>query len=89
MNNINSTLDSFVATSAGFAVIIFLIVLAVLWFLLPFAVFGTQGRLQKIIDELHSLNSAILQLKTEVSNIKRNLNDNGKDKKDDIKISID
>lgn len=29
----------------------FLAVLAVLWFLLPFAIFGTKDLLQKLIDE--------------------------------------
>jgi len=31
-------------------------VLAVLWFLLPFAVFGSKSRLDKIVNELRELN---------------------------------
>ena len=34
----------------------FLFVLAVLWFLLPFAVFGSKSRLDKIVNELRELN---------------------------------
>ena len=42
-----------------FSLIVFLFafVLGVLWFLLPFAVFGTKARLDKIIAELQTLNT--------------------------------
>ena len=35
---------------------IFFIVWAVLWFLLPFAIFGIKPRLDRIIEELSKLN---------------------------------
>jgi len=34
----------------GFVVILFLLVAAVLWFLLPFAVFGTKARMDELIQ---------------------------------------
>ena len=35
----------------GIVIILFLTVLVILWFLLPFAVFGIKGRLDQIIDQ--------------------------------------
>ena len=40
----------------------FLFVLAVLWFLLPFAVFGSKRRLDKIVDELQALNRTMKEI---------------------------
>lgn len=40
----------------------FLFVLAVLWFFLPFAVFGSKPRLDKIIRELQTLNEAMKEI---------------------------
>lgn len=37
-------------------VIIFLVVLAVLWFILPFAIFGTKRRLDQLIHEVRETN---------------------------------
>jgi len=44
--------------SGSVFVIIFLAVLAVCWFLLPFAIFGIKPRLDKIIQELVKANEA-------------------------------
>jgi hypothetical protein len=41
----------------SFFVFLFALVLGVLWFLLPFAVFGTKARLDKIIAELQIVNA--------------------------------
>ena len=35
----------------GIVIIVFIVILFILWFLLPFAVFGIKGRLDKIIDQ--------------------------------------
>ena len=43
----------------------FLFVLAVLWFLLPFAVFGSKSRLDKIIGELQTLNKTMNEISTQ------------------------
>lgn len=43
----------------------FLFVLAVLWFLLPFAVFGSKRRLDKIVDELQMLNKTMKEIATQ------------------------
>ena len=40
----------------------FLFVLAVLWFLLPFAVFGSKRRLDRIVDELQALNKTMKEI---------------------------
>jgi hypothetical protein len=39
--------------------VIFLLVLGVLWFFLPFAVFGTKPKLDAVIGELRKLNKTI------------------------------
>lgn len=42
--------------------IVFLIVLAILWFCLPFAIFGTKDLIQKLIDENIKTRAAIEDL---------------------------
>ena len=41
------------------------LVIAVLWSLLPFAVFGIKQRLDKMIEELEKLNSKVAKLESE------------------------
>jgi len=43
-------------------VLLFAFVLGVLWFLLPFAVFGTKARLDKILAELQTVNANLTKL---------------------------
>ena len=43
----------------------FLFVLAVLWFLVPFAVFGSKSRLDKIVGELQTLNETMKEISTQ------------------------
>lgn len=43
-------------------VIIFLIILSILWFLLPFAVFGIKGKLDEIIEEKKKTNQLLKDL---------------------------
>lgn len=51
----------------GFVVIIilFLVVLAILWFLLPFAVFGIKDRLNKQIMILESIRMELKKIRIE------------------------
>lgn len=48
------------------AVVLFIVILAILWFLLPFAVFGIKKRLDKIIDQNDQL-IALLQMRKNTS----------------------
>jgi hypothetical protein len=51
-------------------VFLFALVLGVLWFLLPFAVFGTKARLDKLIAELQTVNANLeILIATEVEPI--------------------
>jgi len=43
----------------GFVVMLFLLVAAVLWFLLPFAVFGTKARMDELIQLNKKTNVAL------------------------------
>ena len=43
-------------------VVLFLIVLAILWFILPFAIFGTKGKLDELIRETRRTNSQLEKL---------------------------
>ena len=52
-------------SSMGFIFVIFGLIIAVLWSLLPFAVFGIKQRLDRIIEELEKLNSKVNQLERE------------------------
>lgn len=58
----------------GLIVFLFLLILAILWFLLPFAVFGTKDKLATLIAEtrktnaaLEKVNKQILELKVEMA----------------------
>ena len=50
-----------VSTMIWLVVIIFLFVLAVLWFLLPFAVFGVKKLLTELIAEQRKTNALLLK----------------------------
>ena len=47
-------------------VVIFLVIMAILWFLLPFAVFGTKDKLNQLIAEARTTNQAVRDLTKEV-----------------------
>lgn len=55
-------MDSFMAGGFGIVVVLFLFVLAVLWFLLPFAVFGIKGLAKSLIAEQQITNKLISDL---------------------------
>lgn len=50
----------------GFIAIIFLFILAILWFLLPFAIFGTKGKLDDIKSELQDTNQKLQMILNEM-----------------------
>ena len=52
-------------SSMGFIFVIFGLIIAVLWSLLPFAVFGIKHRLDRMIEELEKLNSKFAKLERE------------------------
>ena len=43
-------------------IVLFLIVLAILWFLLPFAIFGTKNKLDQLIHEAKKTNQELVIL---------------------------
>ena len=51
----------------GLVVILFLFVLAVLWFLLPFAIFGTKDKLAEIIQETKKTNAELARISSELA----------------------
>jgi hypothetical protein len=48
--------------TAWIFVVLFLVVLAILWFLLPFAIFGTKRRLDELIEEHKKTNTLLLEI---------------------------
>jgi len=50
---------------AGVVIWLFLMALGVLWFFLPFAVFGTKPKLDKILLELQLLNKTLKDISTQ------------------------
>lgn len=53
--------------SFGIIIILFLFVLALLWFLLPFAIFGTKDKLAAIIVESRKTNAELERIASELS----------------------
>ena len=54
-------------------VMLFLVVLAVLWFLMPFAVFGTKDKLNTLIIETQNVNKALREIVAELATLNRGL----------------
>ena len=50
-----------------FLVVIFLLVLAILWFFLPFAIFGTKAKLDALIQEMRKMNTELVKLREQFS----------------------
>jgi hypothetical protein len=46
----------------GLVVAIFVVILSVLWFLLPFAVFGVKARLDQVIKEMRHQNVLLTEI---------------------------
>ena len=51
----------------GLIVILFLFVLAVLWFFLPFAIFGTKDKLAALITESKKTNAELARVVAELA----------------------
>lgn len=51
-----------VDTGIGLVVVIFLVVLALLWFFLPFAIFGTKDLIEQQIKETKETNKLLKQI---------------------------
>ncbi|MBB6598027.1 hypothetical protein [Luteimonas sp. MC1825] len=51
----------------GLVVVLFLFVLALLWFLLPFAIFGTKDKLAEIIAESKKTNNELARISAELA----------------------
>ena len=52
-------------------VVIFLFILAILWFLLPFAIFGTKDRLDALLKEARAIKSEMEIIRAEITGQKR------------------
>jgi hypothetical protein len=48
-------------------VVLFLVVLAILWFFLPFAIFGTKSKLDALILEMKKTNTELEKLRSQLS----------------------
>ena len=48
-------------------IFLFLVVLAILWFLLPFAVFGTKPKLDQLIAETKKTNAELERLREQMA----------------------
>ena len=59
----------------GIVIIIFIIVLSILWFLLPFAVFGIKRRLDKMIEQNDEV-ITLLQMRNNKSEIRKSSDKN-------------
>ena len=55
---------------SGIIVVLFLFVLAVLWFFLPFAIFGTKDKLAEIIAESKRTNAELARIATELAAVR-------------------
>jgi hypothetical protein len=56
----------FLGGSFGILIILFLFILAILWFLLPFAIFGTKDKLDLLIAESRITNAELADIRAEL-----------------------
>ncbi len=52
-------------------IVLFLVVLAILWFFLPFAIFGTKNKLNELIEEAKTTNTILADLQSEIIELKK------------------
>lgn len=57
----------------GLFVVVFLVVLGILWFILPFAVFGLKGRLDTLITLQRKQNDHVASLRVDLANLQAEL----------------
>lgn len=55
--------------------ILFLLVLGILWFLLPFAIFGTKDRLRDLIEENRRSNQELAAIRKQLGELQQSLKD--------------
>lgn len=55
--------------------ILFLLVLGILWFLLPFAIFGTKDRLRDLIEENRRSNQELAAIRKQLAELQQVLKD--------------
>ncbi|MGI2169509.1 hypothetical protein ACROAE_04845 [Shewanella sp. MF05960] len=60
-------MGTFVTGGFGVFITLFLFVLAILWFILPFAIFGTKNKLDELIEQTRQTNTLLTALRGEVS----------------------
>jgi len=48
-------------------IVLFLVVLAILWFFLPFAIFGTKAKLDSLISEMRKSNAEFKRLREQLA----------------------
>ncbi|AZG34592.1 hypothetical protein [Shewanella psychromarinicola] len=60
-------MDAFLVGGFGGFITLFLFVLAILWFILPFAIFGTKNKLDELIEQTRQTNTLLTALRGEVS----------------------
>ncbi len=51
----------------GVVIMLFLVVLVILWFLLPFAIFGTKDKLDTLISETKETNQELKKIREKLS----------------------
>lgn len=64
-------MDSLLSGGFGLIVMLFLVILAILWFLLPFAIFGTKDKLSELIETTKETNRQLNRLTEEVTRQKK------------------
>ncbi len=57
-----SGIESGASAGLGLLVVLFLVILAILWFFLPFAIFGTKDLIEQQIKEQKETNKLLKQL---------------------------
>jgi hypothetical protein len=50
---------------------VFLIALAILWFFLPFAIFGIKDKLSALINEARATNEQLAELRSEIASLQQ------------------
>lgn len=65
-------MTEYLGTTFGLFIFIFLVILGILWFVLPFAVFGIKSRMDKLIAETRATKAALRELIELQQAIRRN-----------------
>ena len=71
------------------AVVLFLVVLAILWFFLPFAIFGTKAKLDLLIQEMKRTNMKLEQLQEQFADAGQSIPHAREDAPRKIKLTHD